>query len=494
MSDIDNDNGRGHKLKSMKTIFNMYSAMMAMLLMLVFLASCTDEDVTTPEADREQPLVEVILGAGMDTDSSNTPAGVAQGGIQYSTIANANSSYEWIVGDSIAVWPLDANGNVATGKPYKFRVVTVKEDPSKCLLSGRLPASYENSRFAALYPYQEDAECSRAYSFNVPYIDLDNKCLSNMDVPDCQYEFKATVPTLQQAVENSYDPKAYLSLAVMQKADEELSFKNACTLIKITAPATAGDVKSITLSTRDNPDLDNEIDYLTGRYKMGFAFKITTAPQGMRFNDNMSEAEKSSWLIPNMRAVRDVSNTVTIAAPEGQTLKAGGVYYMVVRNFRSHLFEKMAILPPTGGNSHLLTDDPSSEYYGWYYNKVWNWQDVNMGSPVVTYTDTYREFTYAEGLKEATIIAFAGSPMLRSGHVLTFVSRSGQKCERKFKASERTEDARQDAMFFTPSHYQNNNWYKGILITRTISSGHDFKRNAIKEISYTDEASKYKWQ
>ena len=168
----------------------------------------------------------------------------------------------WQAGDQINVF--DASGT--TYEPF-----TTTEGGASVTFEGMAGKS---EGYYALYPYQSDAKMENGTIF-------------------------AKLPSVQTAVENSFDPKAFISVA-RSDAEGNFTFKNVMALVKFTMPE-GENASSVTLSA--NADGEN----LSG------SAKIT-------FNDNG---------IPSQTYVSgEMHKTVTLKG----NLEAGKTYYFAVRS------------------------------------------------------------------------------------------------------------------------------------------------------------------
>lgn len=436
------------------------------LLCLSALWACTDDDVTVVEQNDLDRMVEITINAGVDAEGSTR------------TFIAASGDNFWKVGDSIGVWVLNDAGGVVTGpQPYKFKVTEVKSDQTKCTLQGKVPAQYENNRLAAIYPYQADATLEKVYGFDAPYID-ESGALQHLYDENYEYYLSATIPSVQTAVKDSYDPKAYISIAVMDEAGTDLNFKNACTLIKFTAPSNTDKyITAVTFETRDNVDLNDEIDYLTGKYKICYASTYQYAPDGY---DMPSNEDQNMLLIGNMETKADNYKYVTLQAAEGEYFEPGETYYMVVRNFSSFLFKKGATLPESGGRY---------------------WEDPELPGVLLFYQDVDVEIygyefssTPSTPLNDLIVNVTKGSPMLKSGHILSFMASDGTVCTRKFKASSSVETVTETYKAVVNDELKENEtnyWHWLTKKTITTTSGVDFRRNTYKTLTFADEPSNW---
>lgn len=133
-------------------------------------------------------------------------------------------------------------------------------------------------------------------------------------------EVSYDLPSEQTAVLNSFQSGVNFSYAKVNKADfiankASLSFINACALLKITLPSTAADVKSIDVSSKNGVALSGK-------------FEIPDDKQGGYYSDDPWSSANSDGTL-TFEAVAG-NPSVSIVAPEGETLQPGGTYYVVV--------------------------------------------------------------------------------------------------------------------------------------------------------------------
>lgn len=122
------------------------------------------------------------------------------------------------------------------------------------------------------------------------------------------------LPSNQTAVENSFQNGVVFSYAEIANVAEfaanqsKLSFKNACALIKVTLPSGADDIVSITVESSNAT--------LSGKHKVNSY-------------SGLSGYTQYYPIYPLVMASDGGVNNVTLSAPAGETLKAGGSYYIV---------------------------------------------------------------------------------------------------------------------------------------------------------------------
>ena len=138
---------------------------------------------------------------------------------------------------------------------------------------------------------------------------------------DANTEVSYDLPAEQIAVLNSFQSGVNFSYAKVNKADfienkASLSFINACALLKITLPSTAADVKSIVVSSKNGVALSGK-------------FEIPFGKEGYYHDDPWATGYANSDGTLTFQAVAG-NPSVSIVAPDGETLKPGGTYYVVV--------------------------------------------------------------------------------------------------------------------------------------------------------------------
>lgn len=143
----------------------------------------------------------------------------------------------------------------------------------------------------------------------------------NSKYDDATTEISYDLPSEQIAVLNSFQSGVNFSYAKVSKADfiankASLNFINACALLKITLPSTAADVKSIAVSSKNDVALSGK-------------FEIPFGKEGYYHDDPWATGYANSDGTLTFQAVAG-NPSVSIVAPEGETLKPGGTYYVVV--------------------------------------------------------------------------------------------------------------------------------------------------------------------
>lgn len=136
---------------------------------------------------------------------------------------------------------------------------------------------------------------------------------------DATTEISYDLPSEQIAVLNSFQSGVNFSYAKVYKADfiankASLNFINACALLKITLPSTAADVKSIAVSSKNDVAL-------SGKFEIPFGMEGA-------YHDTPWDKVNSDGTLTFQAVAGNPS--VSIVAPEGETLQPGGTYYVVV--------------------------------------------------------------------------------------------------------------------------------------------------------------------
>lgn len=136
---------------------------------------------------------------------------------------------------------------------------------------------------------------------------------------DATTEISYDLPSEQIAVLNSFQSGVNFSYAKVNKAEfiantARLSFINACALLKITLPSTAADVKSIAVSSKNDVALSGK-------------FEIPSNMEGLYHDTPWDKVNSDGTL--TFQAVAG-NPSVSIVAPDGETLQPDGTYYVVV--------------------------------------------------------------------------------------------------------------------------------------------------------------------
>ncbi|MCI6337706.1 MAG: hypothetical protein MR802_07185 [Prevotella sp.] len=223
------------------------------IAMLMAMASCSSSDDAVEEIKEESKLVPMTCTATQESNAGTRSA------------LNGSYGVDWQTSDKISVF--DGQGN------QEFTLTGDVED-------GKFygTASSTATSFTAVYPYTEGAQ-------------LESTGIVN----------GITLPAVQTATPNSFDPNAALMMAVSTTDKKyNLDFKNAVSLVKI---QTEFACKKIVLSA--NEDIAG-----TGTLTMTF--------------DNANDTYTSSFTFSSGN-----SSTITLKPATGESFDAG-TYYIVV--------------------------------------------------------------------------------------------------------------------------------------------------------------------
>ena len=219
----------------------------------VAFVGCTSDDDFAPQ--RESSGVKQSL-----TFTANVNGGGAKCyayGRQKTHLMTDGCSVAFDAGDAISVFDGVGNNN-------EF---TTQDDGATATFMGE---AVETANYTALYPYQEDAS-------------LDGTTLT------------AALPTEQNAVPDSYDPKANLSVATTTKEAMSFGFKNVCALVKF---ETTEPLTKVVLQGNSNENVAGTLSI------------------------NMSNADAPT-VIGN-------APSITLQPAEGETAISAGTYYIAV--------------------------------------------------------------------------------------------------------------------------------------------------------------------
>ena len=228
--------------------------------------SCAKEILPEDNQEGTNPEVELFpmsFTAGSETaDVPESESAVKPQSVSTrAALQNDETTIWWQAGDQINVF--DASGTV-------YEPFTTGEGGASVTFEGMAGKA---EGYYALYPYQADAKMEGEFIY-------------------------ATLPSVQQAVEGSFDPKAFVSVA-KSDANGNFSFKNVLALVKFTMPE-GENASSVTLY----PHKQNE--NLTGGLKISFG--ENGLPQQTYVSGKMHK-------------------TVTLQGD----LKSGKTYYFVIR-------------------------------------------------------------------------------------------------------------------------------------------------------------------
>ena len=191
------------------------------IAMLMAMASCSSSDDEVAEIKEESKLVPMTFTATQESNSETRSA------------LNNSNGVDWQAGDEISVF--DGTG---AGCNHQF---SLTGDASLGKFSGI--ASSEATSFTAVYPYTEGATLGEDGSVS-----------------------GITLPAVQTAYKDSFDPKAALMMAYSTDKSK-LYFKNAVSLVKVT---TDFDCKSIVLTAKENIAGTGKLTYNSGAPSISF--------------------------------------------------------------------------------------------------------------------------------------------------------------------------------------------------------------------------------
>ena len=218
------------------------------IAMLMAMASCSSSDDAVEEIKEESKLVPMTFTATQESNAETRSA------------LNNSNGVDWQAGDEISVF--DGTG---AGCNHQF---SLTGDATKGRFSGA--ASSEATSFTAVYPYTEGATLGEDGSVS-----------------------GITLPAVQTATPNSFDPKAALMMAYTEDKSQ-LKFKNVVSLVKVT---TDFDCKSIVLTAKENIAGTGKLTYNSGA--------------------------------PSINFTSNISQTITLKPATGESFDAG-TYYIVV--------------------------------------------------------------------------------------------------------------------------------------------------------------------
>ena len=227
------------------------------IAMLMAMVGCSSSDDAVAENKAVSKLVPMTFTA---TQESNA--------VTRSALNNRNG-VDWQAGDEISVF--DGNGEEGN---HQF---SLTGDASSGKFSGI--ASSEATSFTAVYPYTEGAQLESDGSVS-----------------------GITLPAVQTAYKDSFDPKAALMMAYTEDKSQ-LNFKNVVSLVKVT---TDFDCKSIVLTAKENIAGTGTLSYNNGE-------------PSITFDSNQSR-------------------NVTLIPADGESVIAAGTYYIAIRPHTSIRF------------------------------------------------------------------------------------------------------------------------------------------------------------
>ena len=196
------------------------------IAMLMAMASCSSSDDAVEEIKEESKLVPMTFTATQESNAETRSA------------LNNSNGVDWQTSDMISVF--DGNGEEGN---HQF---SLTGDASSGKFSGI--ASSEATSFTAVYPYTEGATLGEDGSVS-----------------------GITLPAVQTAYKDSFDPKAALMMAYSTDKSK-LYFKNAVSLVKVT---TDFDCKSIVLTAKENIAGTGKLTYNSGAPAINFTSNIS---------------------------------------------------------------------------------------------------------------------------------------------------------------------------------------------------------------------------
>lgn len=296
----------------MKRLF-LFSAAVAVLL------SCAKESPVDENPNPDTPVVEyqTITFEAVVPTTSDCPAPAADGTETKTTLVN-HSLVHWAKGDAVKVlfFPNSANPY------YNPENLTMNSSIKVTGANGVLTATFDEETAESCYFHTDTwlwggEEYGIEHMYNgIALYPSNVEATSYRDATAMTYTnttISYNLPTAQTAVENSFGNGLLFSYApisdknAFEEGSAKLAFENACALIKLNLPADASDIVSVKVASSGTA--------LTGNFKVN-----TTAT--MTYGMNLPTYPLS------MTAVSGTNN-VTLSAPDGETLKPGGTYYIV---------------------------------------------------------------------------------------------------------------------------------------------------------------------
>lgn len=205
-----------------QTISKKIISALSICSLLAMASSCSDSIVENQgHEDRGVKMTFMAAFEGNETRAS----------VKDGNTAGGEKQIVWNVGDEISVLT-----NLSDFANKMFTLATGANTTSGSF-TGTTAADAAN--YAGLYPYQG-------------YVSLDGNKLQ-----------KVTVPSLQHATDNTFDPKAAPMIGITTKNEQTFNFKNVCAFVKVTPKAAC---KSITLEAAGGTYLSGSVnvDYNNG--------------------------------------------------------------------------------------------------------------------------------------------------------------------------------------------------------------------------------------
>ena len=199
------------------------------IAMLMAMASCSSSDDAVEEIKEESKLVPMTFTATQEGNAGTRSA------------LSTGNSVIWQTSDKISVF----DGYNDTDHNRSF---TLEGDGGETSGSFTGTASSDVTQFTAVYPYTEGATLGEDGSVS-----------------------GITLPAVQTAYKDSFDPKAALMMAYSTDKSK-LDFKNAVSLVKVT---TDFDCKSIVLTAKENIAGTGKLTYNSGAPAINFTSNIS---------------------------------------------------------------------------------------------------------------------------------------------------------------------------------------------------------------------------
>ena len=271
------------------------------------LVSCTKENPVDETPAVDTPAVEyqtiTFEATAPSTEDSNATKTALVGG----------SLVHWVKGDQVKVMFVPING-------WDYKDIWPGEEYDGA--SGVMTATFDSETSASALFHTDSWDWgvgSEYMGVGIAVYPSSVETYSHRNAGS----YKANAPTVisynlpsnQTAVENSFQNGVLFSYAEIANVEEfaanqsKLNFKNACALIKITLPSDATDIVSLTVESSDAT--------LSGKHKVS-GYSGTTGSYLQNYPTYPLKMTSDGGM-----------NNVTLAAPTGETLKAGASYYIV---------------------------------------------------------------------------------------------------------------------------------------------------------------------
>lgn len=245
----------------MKKIFYIISA-----ASMVLAAACAKEEAPVVN-DSTAGLVEMTFKAETDVASKTT-------------LHTDGKSVHWTEGDKISVFAINEGAVVSH---TSFMATIDAENPTKADFTGATDA--EAADFVALYPYDRNA--------SVSFTD------------GVATTVRTTIPYIQKAVKGGFDNELNIMLATTDKATSYFSFKNLCSLIKVTIP-----------EEDPNDDTDNDLTQITS-----LSLNLREPAVGAFIYDLKNGV--------SLKTGDNPGKTVSLVSEDGSPLEAGDYYFVI---------------------------------------------------------------------------------------------------------------------------------------------------------------------